>query len=981
MERWGLTAGLLAVCLGAGCEPDVPPLMQVRLLWLVPIEDRPAPGKVFMHVTLTGASGNVNRVQPYQTDVALQLDGVLPGPGRRLDIDFRTTEDPASPSCCAGRSPEFDLVLGKTRILDVTIEVTPQLATDQSAVSFVRSPVGRDVPMPLSAGESIPAGPFFGLAPADGFGSPDAVAATAFPTVGGVRPSAIEVLDESGRVRAELRPDAEGNWPRAQMDLGRDEPQRVSLRPRLSDGRVGPSVPVRRTWYVWTSREAALPARSSLVSTPPDAPPARADASPMAQDRAGAADGVRASATVLSWAAFGQPSGRAYHAAAYDQRRRRLVMFGGLDGSTVLDETWERREDGSWLRVPTNPTPLARTDHAMAYDARRGRVVMFGGAFRGGVNLQDTWEWDGQTWIQLETEVAPAPRSSHLMGWDGERVILYGGRRPDGSYSDGTWGWDGSSWTLLDEGGLPGQLQSAAAAYGDGRLVLFGGYKAPDFRPVDETWIWDGTSWSPGPSSGPSWRYEAGMTYDQRRGRFVLFGGFEPTGPTPSVWSFDGLSWTEVVAPSGPPPRSAPVVVYDGARERTVVFGGFGLDAFSELGDTWEWDGTAWEEAPSSAAEPGLRGQHQMASDGEKVVLFGGGSIFAPTNDTWTWSAGTWRRVPTAVSPSSRADGALAFDGRRFILFGGVGLGGLGNLVSYGDTWAFEDDRWTRLSPAASPGARNAHAMSYDPGLDRIVLHGGYDGVRQLADTWLWDGEEWSSTAAGPTPRSSHTLAYDGSRTIAFGGAPSGEGLLDDVWAFDGLAWTQLEVSLLPEARQQHAAVFTGERMLLFGGFVQDDDVWSWDGSEWSRRRPASVLPARAEAQMVQVGSDIVLYGGQAVFAGEQDGSMWLLDATQGRVAELNGPAAPYPSRSALRFEVEAHCTTGAGEPASLWIWDGETWHQRGIGASPIEAVLEGDAARSVLRDDGVSIQCRSPRPSVSVDVDYIEIRALFELD
>lgn len=40
---------------------------------------------------------------------------------------------------------------------------------------------------------------------------------------------------------------------------------------------------------------------------------------------------------------------------------------------------------------------------------------------------------------------------------------------------------------------------------------------------------------------------------------------------------------------------------------------------------------------------------------------------------------------------------------------------------------------------------RSAHApRAYDIARDRLVLFGGQDGTGELADTWEWDGMDWS---------------------------------------------------------------------------------------------------------------------------------------------------------------------------------------------------------------------------------------------
>src|SRR5215471_17819768 len=74
-----------------------------------------------------------------------------------------------------------------------------------------------------------------------------------------------------------------------------------------------------------------------------------------------------------------------------------------------------------------------------------------------------------------------------------------------------------------------------------------------------------------------------------------------------------------------PPARYAHAIVQDSSRGRTVLFGG--LNIFTPLGDTWEWDGAHWlQYMPHSA--PVARYAHAMAFDSGRgrTVLFGGRS-------------------------------------------------------------------------------------------------------------------------------------------------------------------------------------------------------------------------------------------------------------------------------------------------------------------------------------------------------------------
>lgn len=87
------------------------------------------------------------------------------------------------------------------------------------------------------------------------------------------------------------------------------------------------------------------------------------------------------------------PPGRYGAAIAYDSDRQITVMFGGQTGSAfgdgVLSDTWEW--DGTnWTQL-SSPGPLARTFTKMVYETQRRRMVLFGG-YDGTQMVSDTWE-------------------------------------------------------------------------------------------------------------------------------------------------------------------------------------------------------------------------------------------------------------------------------------------------------------------------------------------------------------------------------------------------------------------------------------------------------------------------------------------------------------------------------------------------------------------------------------------------------------
>ena len=221
-----------------------------------------------------------------------------------------------------------------------------------------------------------------------------------------------------------------------------------------------------------------------------------------------------------------KPTARAFHAMAYDEGRGTVLLFGGSDdepdcgedGGEYCDWTWEwDGEMETWTKItPVGESPTGRDCHAMAYDERRGKVVLFGGRNDDGCgegmeNLCAwTWEWDGEvgTWTKHRpTRDTPTARESHSMVYDAtrEKIVLFGGWNVNGC-EEGmgepcawTWEWDGEvkKWTeVTPEGDKPKARNSHAMVYDrlQGKVVLYGGGSLSGCG--DEgggycSWIWE----------------------------------------------------------------------------------------------------------------------------------------------------------------------------------------------------------------------------------------------------------------------------------------------------------------------------------------------------------------------------------------------------------------------------------------------------------------------------------------------------------
>ncbi len=90
-----------------------------------------------------------------------------------------------------------------------------------------------------------------------------------------------------------------------------------------------------------------------------------------------------------------------------------------------------------------------------------------------------------------------------------------------------------------------------------------------------------------------------------------------------------------------------------------VLFGGYP----GPITDTETWDGIAWNAV--AGTQPKARTGHEMATLGDRVVLYGGcvpsTSMVAGTtfSVTWTWDGTTWTQV-MVTGPSARAYASMA---------------------------------------------------------------------------------------------------------------------------------------------------------------------------------------------------------------------------------------------------------------------------------------------------------------------------------
>jgi hypothetical protein len=254
----------------------------------------------------------------------------------------------------------------------------------------------------------------------------------------------------------------------------------------------------------------------------------------------------------------------------------------------------------SWTELHPSPAPSARSSFGFAADPVGGGHLLFGGSTSPGVEVADTWRWDGVDWRNTGAS-GPAAREYPGMTTDTarRRVVLFGGAdRPvvmPGALTlfGDTWEWDGSAWSERSPAVTPAARNQHALAFHapTGRVLLFGGALGHYASVLGDTWEWDGAAWlSRSPAVAPPARSAHAMCGDPRRGVVVLFGGStDVSGPfLGDTWEWDGASWALQSPLHAPAARRGHMMAFDARRGRVVLFGGYDGTL---LADCWEWDG------------------------------------------------------------------------------------------------------------------------------------------------------------------------------------------------------------------------------------------------------------------------------------------------------------------------------------------------------------------------------------------------------
>jgi N-acetylneuraminic acid mutarotase len=351
--------------------------------------------------------------------------------------------------------------------------------------------------------------------------------------------------------------------------------------------------------------------------------------------------------------------------------------------------------------------------------------------------------------------------------------------------------------------------------------------------------------------------------------------------------------WTPTSTSGAPTQRSGHVAVWTGSR--MIVWGGFSGLSLINTGGIYDPSSDSW--APTSTmGTPTPQSKDTAVWSGVEMIVWGGvsgsGGRYNPSTDTWT-------PVSNLDAPSS---GPAVWTGSLMLVLSP-------DATTAGRRYAPQSDTWTPMSNLGAPPELSRTGQSVVWTGSEMILWGGHPSAGgadlNTGGRYNPSTDSWTLTATlnAPRARSGHAAVWTGSRMIVWGGY-NNEIFLDlsSGGRYDPMAdsWTPTSETSAPSARVGHKTVWTGNSMIVWGG-VDGDGYLGTGGrydpmvDDWT---PTTTLGApfpRSGHSAVWIGDSMVLWGGRNSTSVFSDGARYdpVSDAWTS-TSPASAPAARY---------------------------------------------------------------------------------------
>jgi N-acetylneuraminic acid mutarotase len=529
----------------------------------------------------------------------------------------------------------------------------------------------------------------------------------------------------------------------------------------------------------------------------------------------------------------------------------------------------------TWSRISAAGAPIARFRHTAVWTGTE--MIVWGGfiSYIGAINTGGRYNPTTDSWSPTSVgSNVSVPRYNHVAVWTGSQMIIYGGQSSAPPtpvrYSPGS-----DTWSPMSTVNQPIDRFSCTGIWTGTQMIVWGGVGTNTGQALNDggrynpaTDIWSPTSVGANVPSGRS-----GHTALWTGSRMLVWGGSSTTGLTNSGGIYDPAtdSWTATsVGANVPFARSGHTAVW--TNTKMLVWGGnLSGQNWTDTGAQYDPSADTWFPTSLAANVPTGRDRHSAVWTGTEMVIWGGRSSFQsavlrtgarynPVTDLWTPTS-----VQSAV-PAARKWHTGIWTGAEFIVWGGYDKNTPGSLAS-GGRYDPATDSWTPTSTIGAPAARWNHTAVWS-GVQMIVWGGqtttSSSNVLGTGSRYDPQSNAWSPTTSvgAPSARARQGAVWSGARMLVWGGGPRSGGRYDPVTD----AWQPMNNINSPAGFTGATAIWTGSLMIVWGADESDTNTGGrYDpiADTWQPTSVAAGVPiARRNNSAVWTGSRMIVWGG-----------------------------------------------------------------------------------------------------------------------
>ncbi len=251
----------------------------------------------------------------------------------------------------------------------------------------------------------------------------------------------------------------------------------------------------------------------------------------------------------------------------------------------------------------------------------------------------------------------------------------------------------------------------------------------------------------------------------------------------------------------------------------------------------------------------------------------------------YTYSDSTWFTMASSGAPSARVGHTAIWTGSRMIIWGGVA--GSAKLAT-GALYSPVSDSWSAVTETGAPKGRYGHTAVWTG--TKMIIWGGIDDHAYYGDTntggeYTMTSDSWTATGTGanvPSERSMHIAFWTGSKMLIFGGMhsyfyavqyydfPLGGQYDPTTKQWTTMARGPYPVSIYPNSPHSPCGVWTGTKMIVFGGSntasggTQIFGEYTPGTDAWDTTYTGTLPSERRECLATWASTRMVVFGGTA---------------------------------------------------------------------------------------------------------------------